>query len=358
MVGAACVGWSAASQGVGPQEAVDYVVDNFIVKRTKVDSPPLAQSSQCPALGYASLYQEDAQDAQLYRQVKLSIEEFQEFDPDNPFTWVNAGMEVGSGEQAKKISTMLRHALSDLPCYSVQYPATPVNSTVEGSCVVTTTGNRFMAEALFMPPTTEESLVYYSQVLDKVSQLHQQALAQCDQSQYDYAAQCFSLLASNMVYSYAGDGGPWYANNVYGALLGQESECMGMSCAFKALLDCEGIPCFIAEGQPEDSANGHAWVSVYMDGAWYVCDLARCVGDVVKTDPWGNTSTVKWQIGDVPDLSSDAKAALAGFMVPQDDYLSGASIRDYLGTVYTFGGSIQMDDESYVVERAFEAALS
>lgn len=340
------------------QQFLTLVKEGSLVKRTQVPSPPLSYSESTPSISYKLLYQDDPEDAQMYEAACEALVGFQEFDYDQPLTWADAGVDVGSQEKATELGGMFRNALNDLPCYSVQYPFAPLNASEGHSINVSTLGSKFMFSSSYLPPTTAESLQHYEQVVNRVEELHHMALEHCDGTQRDYIAQCFSLLASGMVYSQAGDDGPWYGNNIYGALLMGESECMGMSGALKALLDCEGIPNFIASGKMGDSVAGHAWLCVYLNDEWFVCDLTRCVADVTNVDRWGNETVKSWQLGDVPDLSNELHEYLCGFMVSQDDYLSSAERMDAFGARYSFGESISMDRECYDLQRAYERLVS
>ncbi|MDO4183209.1 MAG: YkgJ family cysteine cluster protein [Coriobacteriia bacterium] len=337
-------------------QAVQLVTTGRIEKRTAAPAPLTAYQADAPSITYASLYAQGTQQNQLYHAIEDAVLGFQEFDPEQLLTWADAGFDVSSQEAAAQVSALFKQVLNDYPSYSVQYPATPVNSSAPGSYSVMTSGTRFMMRGLFKQPTTQDALLYYQGVLDGTAALRTKALDGSDGSTYDYIQQCFTLLASGMVYSQGGDDGPWYANNIYGALFGGESECVGMSGAFKALMDAQGIPNFIASGQKEGSAYGHAWNVVYYDGSWYVCDLTRCVGDVVSVDAYGQETTTQWEVGQVPVLDTEADKIAAGFMVLQSVYLAGDSVSNAEGTAeFSFGGSITMDDACYQLESAYEA---
>lgn len=356
--GVFCGSFMLTSLNFDVQQLITLVTEGSLVKRTQVDSPPLSYTADAPPITYDLLYQGDEERTQLYKAAREAITGFQEYDPDQILTWADSGVNNDSQETANTLGAMFRQVLDDQPCYSVQFPFAPLNATQGGSLRVSTVGSRFMLSSTYLPPTTEESLERYGQVIDRVEELRQTALDRCDGTQRDYIAHCFSLLASGMVYSQADDEGPWYGNNIYGALLMGESECMGMSGALKALLDCEGIPNFIASGQMGGSDAGHAWVCVYSNGEWRVCDLTRCVADVTHVDPWGRERVESWQLGDVPDMSDELHEYLCGFLVPQDDYLSGAERTGAFGIRYTFGDAITMDQECYDLQRAYERLVS
>ena len=335
------------------------VTTGSLETKTQVSSPPEAAAQSQPQVSYKLLYEEGTQELQLYQALEGAVLNFQEFDADQALTWADAGMEVGSREKASLLSGLFKQLLNDFPCYSVQYPSTPVNATREGSYSTLTSNNRFMVRSLYLQPSTADALTYYQQVIERVAQLQAQLAAESDGTDYDYLKRAFSTLASGMVYSEAGDEGPWYANNIYGAFFGGESECVGMSGAFKALLDAQGIPNFIATGALEGSRYGHAWNVVYYEGAWYVCDLTRCVGDLVLVDAQGNQERKSWQIGDEPQLDTYLDRLACGFMVEQEVYLSGQAVSDEAGlTEYSFGGAITMDDDAAALEARYEALLA
>lgn len=59
-----------------------------------------------------------------------------------------------------------------------------------------------------------------------------------------------------------------------GVFLDKEAVCEGISKAFMALCNIEGIPCVTVEGYITDNPSGvgHAWNKVYVDSAWYIVD--------------------------------------------------------------------------------------
>ncbi len=60
-----------------------------------------------------------------------------------------------------------------------------------------------------------------------------------------------------------------------GVLFDQLAVCEGISKAFTALCNIEGIPCVSVSGYQTSNPNGagHAWNKVYIDGNWYIVDV-------------------------------------------------------------------------------------
>ncbi|MGN0593177.1 MAG: dockerin type I domain-containing protein [Ruminococcus sp.] len=65
-----------------------------------------------------------------------------------------------------------------------------------------------------------------------------------------------------------------YAHSIAGVLYDTNAVCEGYAKTFKILCDREGIPCLTILGNYNAEAlTAHMWNYVYLDGAWYACDL-------------------------------------------------------------------------------------
>ena len=62
-----------------------------------------------------------------------------------------------------------------------------------------------------------------------------------------------------------------------GVFLDHVAVCDGISKAFAAMCNIEGIPCVYVDGKFKDSNSniGHAWNKVYLEGKWYVVDVTN-----------------------------------------------------------------------------------
>ena len=67
----------------------------------------------------------------------------------------------------------------------------------------------------------------------------------------------------------------YYGFYLEGVFNDNEAVCEGISKAFMAMCNIEGIPCVFVEGYDtkNPSGVGHAWNKVYVDGAWYIVDV-------------------------------------------------------------------------------------
>ena len=65
-----------------------------------------------------------------------------------------------------------------------------------------------------------------------------------------------------------------HANDIYGALLEDESKCYGVTCAAKALLNRRGIPSFMASGNVDGNEDRrHAWIVLWIGNQWKTLDV-------------------------------------------------------------------------------------
>jgi hypothetical protein len=114
-----------------------------------------------------------------------------------------------------------------------------------------------------------------------------------DNVEYDYDA------LDSVMFSYVPERYQ-YAWTLSGALLGGSVVCVGYSQAFKALSDAAGLESVIVTGAVVDSAVGHAWNKVNVDGEWFVVDST-------------------WNDG--PDRSK--------YLLISDSFFTGDSAREY-----------------------------
>ena len=141
---------------------------------------------------------------------------------------------------------------------------------------------------------------------------------------YDFVYSLYWILACNITYS-DGIEDTIHANDIYGALVEGESKCYGMAAAMKYILDDKNIPNFI--GQGETPTGRHALNIVYIEGAWYVCDLTIGSDHIFNGEDDNN---------DIPNSGT------VGCLLYQSDY-----VRDY---------GIVFDNEVYELEDAYITA--
>lgn len=68
-----------------------------------------------------------------------------------------------------------------------------------------------------------------------------------------------------------------FCATAYGALIGGEAKCDGISLALKWCLEELGIPSLIVTGESREDGVGHAWNMVHLDGEWANVDLTPSV---------------------------------------------------------------------------------
>ena len=75
---------------------------------------------------------------------------------------------------------------------------------------------------------------------------------------------------------YAGNNNLKSYNGFYleGVFFDKKAVCEGISKAFTAMCNMEGIPCVTVDGYQTQNPNGagHAWNKVYLNGKWYIAD--------------------------------------------------------------------------------------
>lgn len=83
---------------------------------------------------------------------------------------------------------------------------------------------------------------------------------------------------------------PWESHSMYGPLLLGKGVCDGLSYAYEALLDTEGISSYVKLDKKPDHRVAHAWNVVTLDGREYEIDLTE------------GTSVTKWADGSLSEV--------------------------------------------------------
>lgn len=110
----------------------------------------------------------------------------------------------------------------------------------------------------------------YDAVEQKACQIAEEAWNSSDGDLWTYVDNVYSILSTTI--TYAEESSSNHSNDIYGALIENSSACLGMSCAFKYILDKHNVPCFIATGIGADGI-GHAWVTIKLNDSWYCGDI-------------------------------------------------------------------------------------
>lgn len=137
--------------------------------------------------------------------------------------------------------------------------------------------------------TNEENCKEYEEVLAAADALHAEIESDmavnypnsgtlgCDSDEM-YVLLLYKKLGTRTTYSDDVDDTK-HANDIYGALIEDESKCYGVACATKALLNRRGIPSFLASGSADGNENcRHAWVTMWLDGQWKIVDVTSAQG--------------------------------------------------------------------------------
>lgn len=191
------------------------------------------------------------------------------------------GVPAGEELAYAHLMRLVRHVYSDEPALSVY---------TDGQCATANASvSKYRLEGE-QPSTAEENRREYDAVVDRVSELAAEADALAGDSDWSYARAAYSLVCSLSTYA-DGEGDTRHHNDVYGALMEGETQCYGVSCAIKALLDQRGIPSFLASGSVGgDPERRHAWVVVWMDtpaGCWFAMDGTCAQGAATPDDLMG-----------------------------------------------------------------------
>jgi hypothetical protein len=139
-----------------------------------------------------------------------------------------------------------------------------------------------------------------------------------DMSEFDKEKIVHDYIINNTSYDYINYTNDTLADDVfeyYGSLLAGSAVCEGYAEAMKLLCNLSGIECIIAIGMAPDSAEGHAWNIVKIDGEYYHVDVTKNDpitedGTEILTYYYFNITdsemarTVSWDTGAYPKCSS------------------------------------------------------
>ena len=225
--------------------------------------------------------------------MREDIASMRDVSPVNIFEWPTLPYPIGEWYSEERFLDLAR----TIDCVYNDEPELSVYTNGQSLCACATLSTYNLIDA--NKDTQEENRREYDEVVAAADALHAEIESEmagresatwprpCDSDEM-YVILLYERLGSRTTYS-DDEGDTKHANDIYGALIEDESKCYGVACAAKALLNRRGIPSFIASGSADGNDDTrHAWVMLWIGGQWKVLDLTSAQGwappDVINVD--------------------------------------------------------------------------